>query len=334
MPLPKTASGHRLPPIFELIRRDGNAENGRAVFFRAGANSCGNCHRVQGSGQWVGPDLSTIGVKYGKDELVRSILSPSAAVGYNFRSNIVALTDGRIVTGLPVEENAGNLVVKTAQGERVSVPTNTIEDRRISDLSLMPEGLAQTMSDQDFVDLLAYLTTLKQPVSIVGQYQAIGPVDEPLGRPIFDPISKLNLHGPVNDGKGHELSWRRVSASAEGQADLSPLIGEDPRNAVYVWVPVTSTVAQKARLVVDSPTEFLVWLDGKPVGLSAGAAGKNEPRTASIDLPEGSSTLLIRMTAGAKGKAPASLVTTLVADRPVAFSAVEGTSSASLGSAR
>ena len=42
----------------------------------------------------------------------------------------------------------------------------------------MPEGLAQTMTDQELVDLLAFLTTLKQPVSIVGQYQVIGPVAE------------------------------------------------------------------------------------------------------------------------------------------------------------
>ena len=63
----------------------------------------------------------------------------------------------------------------------LTVPIRSIEERRTSDTSLMPEGLAQTMTDQEIVDLLAYLTTLKQPVSIVGQYQAIGPVHEPDG---------------------------------------------------------------------------------------------------------------------------------------------------------
>src|SRR5262249_51475146 len=109
LPLPRTASGRPLPPIGDLIRRDGDAEKGRAVFFRAGTNSCGGCHRVQGRGQWVGPDLSTIGVKYGRDELIRSILSPSAAIGSNFRSVVAALADGRVITGLPVEETADRL---------------------------------------------------------------------------------------------------------------------------------------------------------------------------------------------------------------------------------
>ncbi len=71
---------------------------------------------MQGNGQWVGPDLSTIGVKYGKEELIRSILSPSVAIGYSFRSLVVALSDGRVVTGLPVEETADRLVLKTAEG--------------------------------------------------------------------------------------------------------------------------------------------------------------------------------------------------------------------------
>ena len=203
------------------------------------------------------------------------------------------------------------------------VPISSIEERRTSDVSLMPEGLAQTMTDQELVDLLAYLTTLKQPVSIVGQYQAIGPVHEPDGRPVFEPIAKLDLHGPVKDGRGRELSWRRVSANAEGQADLSPLVAGDAKNAAYVWVPVVSPVAQKARIVFDTPADIAVWLDGKPVALSGKSENKNEPRTAVVDLPEGSSALLIRVPASGKSSCPASLVTTLVADRPVGFNAAE-----------
>ena len=86
-------------------------------------------------------------MKYGKDELIRSILSPSSAIGFSFRSLVVALADGRVITGLPVEETADRLVLKTAEGQRVIVPTSSIEDRRTSDVSLMPEGLAQTMTD-------------------------------------------------------------------------------------------------------------------------------------------------------------------------------------------
>ena len=106
LPLPKTKGGRPLPPFGELIRRDGNADHGREIFFAAGPKQaeassqlrCGSCHRVQGQGEWIGPDLSTIGTKYGKDELLRSILNPSAAIGYNYRSLIVGLKDGQVLS--------------------------------------------------------------------------------------------------------------------------------------------------------------------------------------------------------------------------------------------
>ena len=191
-------------------------------------------------------------MKYGRDELIRSILSPSSAIGLGFRSVVVALADGRAITGLPVEETADRLVLKTAEGQRVSIDPKSIEDRRTSDVSLMPEGLAQTMTDQELVDLLAYLTTLKQPVSIVGQYHALGPVHEPAGRPIFEPISALNPAAPASVGRGQPLSWRRVTANAEGIADLAPLTGGLPDSTAYASAPLVSPVAQKARLVIDS----------------------------------------------------------------------------------
>ena len=145
---------------------------------------------------------------------------------------------------------------------------------------------------------------------------------------MFEPIAKLDLHGPVSDGRGRELSWRRVSANAEGQADLSPLIGTDSKQAAYVWVPIVSPVVQKARLVVDTPADFAVWLGGKPVGFGAQSDDKNQPRAAVVDVPEGASELLIRVAAGGKSSGPASLVTTIVSDRPVGFNVAETGSTA------
>ena len=294
--MPHTAAGRPLPPIGELIRRHGDAAKGRAVFFRAGTNSCAGCHRVQGRGQWIGPDLSTIGIKYGRDELIRSILSPSAAIGYSFRSLVLALADGRVITGLPVEETKDRLVIKTAEGQRISLEPRSIEDRRNSDVSLMPEGLAQTMTAQELIDMLEYMTTLRRPVSIVGEYHAIGPVYEPNGTHVVDPASRLDLGSSVDDGRGRRLSWRRFATTAEGQADLTALAGGDSQQAAYAFIPLVSPVSQQARLVIDTPAEVVTaWLDGKAISLSSRSQDKNEPRAAIIDLPRGVSKLLIRM---------------------------------------
>ena len=317
LPQPKGRGGHPLPSFFDMVRKEGKAENGREVFFRAGANSCGACHRVQGRGQWIGPDLSTVGAKYGRDELLRSILSPSSAIGYNFRSLIVALDDGRVLTGLPVEDNPGRLVLKTADGQRTIVRPNQVDDRKNSDVSLMPEGLAETMTDQDLADLLSFLGTLKEPASIVGQYHVIGPIVESKSQRAFDPTSPMDLGASLRGPEGQKLSWRRLDANAESRADLSTLVGDDSSKTAYVFAPILSPIAQTARLVIDSKSDVSAWLNGKALPLPS--PGLDGARALAVDLPEGRADLLIRVPGGPS----AALVTTIVADKPVAFQTTE-----------
>jgi putative membrane-bound dehydrogenase-like protein len=328
LPVPKLAGGRPLPPVADLIRRDGDAARGRAVFFRAGLNSCASCHRIRGQGQWIGPDLSTIGTKYGKDELLRSILNPSAAIGYNYRALVLALTDGRVINGLPVEDTGEKLVVKTADGQRITLRPGDVEDRKSSDVSLMPDGLAQTFSDQELVDLLTFLSSLREPVSIVGLYHVVGPVSEPDGEPTLDPGRKIDLSATVAGAHGRTLAWRRLDANAEGLSDLTALVAGDSRNAVYAYVPVTSPVEQAARLVVEAHGSLRVWFNGRPVIASSPTQLMAAPREVEVVLPRGQSTLLIRLTGGGRPAGQASLVTTIISGQPVSFTAEEASLSA------
>ncbi|WP_337177067.1 PVC-type heme-binding CxxCH protein [Paludisphaera sp.] len=312
LPLPATASGRPLPPIDELLRREGDPARGEAVFFRKASDSCASCHRVQGRGRWVGPDLSTIGEKYGKGELLNSIINPSAAIGYNFRSAILALSDGRVVAGLLVEETPARIVIKTAEGERVTIAPRDVEERRTSETSLMPEDLAATMSDGDLVDLLAYLGTLRAPVGVVGQLRAVGPIAG--DGPGVDPAGAPDAEAPVDDGAGRSLSWRRADADAEGRVDLAAFLA--PGKAALAMTPIESPRAQEATLVLDGPIEASAWLDGLPVELKR--AEPDGPATASLSLPAGRANLLIRAKAPPEG-AEGWLATTIVAPAPVAF---------------
>lgn len=321
LPLPSAAGGKPLPPFFEIVRQEGDAERGRAVFTRpptdgaVTALACAACHRVQGQGEWIGPDLSTIGTKYGKDELLRSILSPSAAIGYNHRAEIVATTDGRIVTGLPVEETAERLVLKTADGQRVAVGQSEIEERRSSDVSLMPEGLAETMGEQDLVDLLAFLATLRQPVSIVGQAYLLGPVAEPDGRPAIDLTAPIDTQAELTGPDVQPLPWRRLSADVEGRLDLGAgsSRADDSESHVYLYTPVTSPSEIEARLVIDARSDVRVWSNGQEIEPQP-ATAEGQPRTFQLTLPRGTTDLVLRTAAGGP------IVATFVADVPLEFS--------------
>lgn len=313
----KTADGKPLPPVADLLRREGDPAKGRAVFFRAGPAghatlACGACHRVQGEGQWIGPDLSTIGTKASREELLRSILSPSAAIGHNYRSLNVATADGRVLTGLPVEDTPERLLLKTADGQRVAIPTAEVEERSTSDVSLMPEGLAETLGEQDLVDLLAYLGTLRRPVSIVGEFEGYGPVAEPTGRPALDPQQAV---GELRGRDGRPLTPRRITANAEGQVDVSALLGPQPEaGAAYLRTPVASPVDQEVDLVLDTIAPVQAWLGSQVVTFADAVAGS--PRRARVRLPRGSTELVLRI-----GGAPdAKLVATFVAPAPLEFS--------------
>jgi putative membrane-bound dehydrogenase-like protein len=307
LPLPKGASGRPLPPIRDLIRRDGNANRGRAVFAKAGASSaaCASCHRVQGQGQWVGPDLSTIGTKYGKEELLRSILYPSAAIGYNFKSNVLSLADGRVLTGLVVEEAPDRVVLKLADGKRQTIRPADIEDRKVSEVSLMPERLAEAMNDRDLLDLLAFLTTLKDPVSIVGQYQAAGP------------IAPRGETPPTSKSKG--VVWRRILANAEGLVDLAFSSGDDASKVAYLETPVLAPEDLDVKLVLDTTADLKAWLDGKELSIPVPTG--DQPRTVAVRLAKGDHDLILRVPGGAK----TGLVTTFVAAKPLEFRSTEGT---------
>ncbi len=133
------------------------------------------------------------------------------------------------------------------------------------------------------------------------------------------------ISAPLADGRGHQAAWRRATANAEGLVDLSAQIGADPKNAAYAVVVVDSPARQQARLVLDTPGDVSAWLGGKPVPLSTRLEGGREPRSAQVDLPQGATTLLIRIPAG-RPPAPIALVTTFVTDKPVGFRGVEAKS--------
>ncbi len=205
-----------------------------------------------------------------------------------------------------------------------------VEDRKTSDVSLMPEGLAQTMTDTELVDLLAYLGTLREPVSIAGQYHVIGPVDEPNGSRTFDPTARIDLSASVRGSNGQVLSWRRLDANAEGLVHLSAMAADGPGQSIYITTPVTSPDEQKARLVVDTPASVTVWLSGKAVISSTPnqPSKLNQPREVDVSLPKGTSTLLIRMTGKGRQAGQATLVTTFVSAQPVSYSGGEASLSA------
>jgi putative heme-binding domain-containing protein len=143
-----------LPPIADLAAAAGDRRAGQALFF--GAARCDACHAVRGRGGDVGPDLSAIGAKLGRPELLDAILNPSAAIGAGFESLTLTLRDGRVLAGL-LQADGPTLLLKDGNGARHVLDAAEVVERRKSRLSLMPEDSARALSPQQLADLCAFL---------------------------------------------------------------------------------------------------------------------------------------------------------------------------------
>jgi putative heme-binding domain-containing protein len=109
----------------------------------------------------VGPDLSGLGSRFPRIFVIESILEPSRHIAPSFGSLAVQLDDGRTIIGLRTDETETHLKLADQQGQLHVISKEQIETRQSSALSTMPEGLEKRLTEQEFVDLIAYLMSLK-----------------------------------------------------------------------------------------------------------------------------------------------------------------------------
>jgi putative membrane-bound dehydrogenase-like protein len=142
-------------------KEKGSADKGKALFSDLKGLACVKCHALKGQGGTVGPDLSDLGLKYPKDEIIQSVLYPSAKIFSGYEPVTIALNDGRILTGIIKSETPEHLEIVDAEAKANKVPKTEIDEKKVSNISLMPNGLAEGLSKNDFADLISFLETLK-----------------------------------------------------------------------------------------------------------------------------------------------------------------------------
>ncbi len=103
-----------MPPLDQLVKRNGNVAEGRVVFNTTG--TCNKCHIVNGIGREIGPNLSEIGKKLSKQAFFESILYPAAGISHNYESYTVVTTGGEVLTGLIVSDTAEGITLKDSNG--------------------------------------------------------------------------------------------------------------------------------------------------------------------------------------------------------------------------
>jgi len=143
------------------FRRDQRSlEKGKQMFALA---LCSRCHRFQGEGFPIGPDLTGVANRLGRKDLLQAIVSPSESIAQNYRGDVLELTGERILTGqiIPtLDYRAPHLLLAEnplLPDQAKKIPKAEVLVRKRSDLSIMPPGLLNNLSKQEVLDLLAYL---------------------------------------------------------------------------------------------------------------------------------------------------------------------------------
>jgi putative membrane-bound dehydrogenase-like protein len=134
----------------------GDAEAGRRVFFHPKLAGCYKCHRSEGRGADVGPDLSTIG-RTERRGILESILQPSAQIAPHYQAWQIETQDGKVRTGMLVKTVLDEYTYLDAQGTLFKLNTRDIAESRPSAKSIMPDNLVELVTDQELRDLVAYL---------------------------------------------------------------------------------------------------------------------------------------------------------------------------------
>ena len=136
---------------------------------------------MRGQGGDLGPDLGDVGSKYELDLLIESVLDPSRQISPEYRSEVLATADGRVLCGLVRAETDRELTLVEAEGRRLVVAKAEIADRHPCATSLMPDGLVSGLSPSEFSDLIAYLQSLRAAGMATPGSGLIGPISLPSG---------------------------------------------------------------------------------------------------------------------------------------------------------
>jgi len=145
-----------LEPLLDQVSRCRNFDNGKAAFNDA---QCFMCHRFGDSGGSLGPELTAASSKYGRKDILESILEPSKVVSDQYQNYTVTQKQGAGFTGSIVDETDEKIVMQPAllSSERITIKKTDVASRAPSKVSPMPEGLVNLLTADEILDLLAYI---------------------------------------------------------------------------------------------------------------------------------------------------------------------------------
>ncbi len=138
--------------------QEGDPHRGTEVYQKL----CGQCHKLYGKGEDVGPEI-TVNGRGNLEQLLSNVFDPSLVIGKDYQAVTVLTVEGRVLSGLLIEDSPTRVSLKMQGGKTETIARDDVDLMKTSDTSLMPEGIEKQLKPQEIVDLFAYLSLNKPP---------------------------------------------------------------------------------------------------------------------------------------------------------------------------
>jgi putative heme-binding domain-containing protein len=287
----RALTADEMQALVAKVAAQGSAERGEQVYRRAPL-LCITCHAIGDAGGVLGPNLVSIGASAPVDYLVESLLEPSKKVKEGYHMVMVSTKGGQVFSGGLVKDSPSEVVIRDSANQLQTVPKADIASQQISPVSMMPAGLTTSLREDEFVDLVRFLSELGRegpykvsPKRFVRSWQVMGPMQQAE----VDHVRHVGLPS-LNDLK-HPLPWQPMTALVSGELPVDALT---PAERMYPWHPriarfqLKTPASGKIKLALSATAGLVVVVGEKQLEAV-------EP-TLTLDLPQGITPVTLLVT--------------------------------------
>jgi len=152
--------------VRKLVATKGNAQRGRDLYLKSEQLACVKCHRMEGVGGQIGPDLTRVWDTHSVEKLIESMVEPSKEIKEGFQTYVLSTKKGQIYAGLKISQSKEEVVLRDNAGHDIKVAVKDIDELTAGKESLMPDNVLGLLSYDQFIDLVAFLKSREMQESI------------------------------------------------------------------------------------------------------------------------------------------------------------------------
>jgi putative heme-binding domain-containing protein len=283
---PKEMSG-----LVAKVAAEGDAHRGEAIYRRQQL-LCITCHAIGDAGGVLGPNLVSIGGSAPVDYLIESLLEPSKKIKEGYHMAIISTKTGQVFSGGLVKDSPTEVVIRDPANQLQTVPKADIASQQMSPVSMMPAGLTASLREDEFIDLVRFLSELGRegdfkisPKRYVRTWQTMGAMEQAA----VDHVRHVGLQ--VLNEDSYTLPWEPRTSLVSGELPLDEII---TAQRMYPWHPKIARF--RLQMAAAGPIKLkLKAVEGLVIVVGNQILKEIQPEL-SLDLPAGNTSITILAT--------------------------------------